>query len=204
MWGEMEMRVKRDEVIQIALMSAVLIATIRTITLLFNGQVPSVSSIRLIGNFAIALPFSVSRWGDVFIGPIAVTILYRLATGPSFKLANAKERDSIGPGLAMVLGLFLGSVAGIFSIHEPDLVFHAMWCLSIVTVIQILFGPLTRNLASWTACLVFCTNMGLVMGLPASLAIALVVVPFTLLVMAFRSFWDGLWDRFTGEDKEQA
>ena len=83
-----------------SLITAGTIVLFWTIWYLIAGQVPVTTSIKMTENWTIQLPFSISRWWDVLIGPIWSIVLISLFTNERI----TKDKDL---GVGLVFGLFV-------------------------------------------------------------------------------------------------
>jgi len=96
-----------------SIFSAVLIAAFWTIWYLVAGQVPAVESIKMTETWTIQLPFAMSRWWDILIGPIWSIIIILVVTigrfqseGASSALAVTILGITIGAGLRLIWPTF--------------------------------------------------------------------------------------------------
>lgn len=90
-----------------SILSACLIALFWTIWYFVNGEVPVVTSIKINDQWSIALPFPMSRWWDVLIGPIwsvAIITIFK------FVKQQYKSDDMV---LVFVVGLGAGFSSGL-------------------------------------------------------------------------------------------
>jgi len=70
---------KQKLMIRWSILTACLVAMFWTIWYLIAGYVPVVASIKITPNWVYVLPFNISRWWDVLIGPIwSTTIIFLL------------------------------------------------------------------------------------------------------------------------------
>ena len=98
----MEKERKRKLMWRWSLITAGLIALFWTMWYLITGQVPVMTSIKMTPELTWQLPFGISRWWDILIGPIWSFILISFFTN---------ERITKNEGL--VFGLVFGLVAGL-------------------------------------------------------------------------------------------
>ncbi len=96
------------------LVTAGLIALFWAIWYLAVGQVPTTTSIKMTDNWTSNLPFGISRWWDILIGPIWPICLIPLFTNEKIrKNKNLTFGLGLGLGLGLVLGLAFGLVFGL-------------------------------------------------------------------------------------------
>jgi hypothetical protein len=102
------MRVKKL-IIRWSVVTSALIAAFWLIWYWFAGSVPIMTSIKITESWIIYLPFGISRWWDILVGPIWSTIIILFLTNPRLKDAD------IAAGLAasLVVSLGAGLVAGL-------------------------------------------------------------------------------------------
>jgi hypothetical protein len=74
---------------------------------LVNGSVPVVTSIPLTPKINWNLPFGISRWWDVLLGPLYSVILIDLFSDIMGRFSNKIERENL------TLGVVLGLIAGV-------------------------------------------------------------------------------------------
>ena len=85
------------------LLTAGLIALFWASWYLVNGSVPVVTSIKMTPKWTVALPFGISHWWDVLMGPIWSTILILFFT-------NEQIRRNEDLAFGLVFGLVYGLV----------------------------------------------------------------------------------------------
>lgn len=85
-----------------SLLTTGLIALFWTIWYLIAGSVPTITSIKMTDTWTYFLPFGISRWWDILIGPIWSTIIILLLT-------TFKVKDDDWPA-GLVFGLAFGLV----------------------------------------------------------------------------------------------
>jgi hypothetical protein len=91
-----------------SIVTAGLIALFWAIWWLINGSVPVITSIRMTENWTLVLPFGISRWWDILIGPIWSTAIVFLMTNK-----RVKEDQYLILGLISGIGLILGLILGL-------------------------------------------------------------------------------------------
>ena len=93
-----------------SIVTAGLITLFWTSWYLMNGSVPIVTSITVTSDWTLDLPFGISRWWDVLIGPIWSTGLILLVTN---KRVQKNEELVAGLVFGLVFGLSFGLVSGL-------------------------------------------------------------------------------------------
>ena len=143
-----------------SVLTAGLIALFWTIWYLTAGSVPTISSIKMTPNWTPELPFGISRWWDVLIGPIWSVVLIFLFTNEKMK----KTDDLVfSLALGMVFGLVFSLGFGLVFSLVVSLAFGLVVGLTLSLVISPVFG------------LILGLVIGLFLGLVVSLAFGLVV-----------------------------
>jgi len=92
-------------IVRWSLVTAGLIAFFWTIWYLVAGNVPIVTSIKMTETWTIQLPFGISRWWDILIGPIWATAIILISTSERI----TKDEDFV-IGLVAGLGAGLGAL----------------------------------------------------------------------------------------------
>ena len=159
-----------------SLVTAGLIAVFWTVWYLINGSVPMVTSIKMTPTWTIELPFSVSRWWDVLIGPIWSTIIII----PLFT-----DEKNIGEDEDLVFGLVPGLAFGLIILGLP---FGLAFGLPIGLVFGLVFG-LVYGLPFGLA---YGLAFGLAFGLPIGLVFGLAT--YLIKVIASKKFWQSIAD----------
>ena len=90
-------------IVRWSLLTAGLIALFWASWYLVNGSVPVVTSIKMTPKWTVALPFGISHWWDVLMGPIWSTILILFFT-------NEQIRRNEDLAFGLVFGLVYGLV----------------------------------------------------------------------------------------------
>lgn len=111
-----------------SLLTAGLIACFWAIWYFIAGQVPVVNEIKMSKNLILELPFGISRWWDILIGPIWSTIFILIFT-------NEKIRENVRINARLTAGL-VGLVAGL----GAGLLFGLLFGLVAVLSLGLLFG----------------------------------------------------------------
>ena len=100
-----------------SLVTGGLIALFWAIYYLFTGSVPTVTSIKMTEAWELSLPFGISRWWDVLIGPIwSIIVIYSLPKlkGKDDDLAVSLIIGVItGLGASLIIGLGVGLAVGL-------------------------------------------------------------------------------------------
>jgi len=104
------MKRKKKMIIRWSIVTSAVIAIFWTTWYLICGSVPVVTSIKMTPNWTYVLPFGISRWWDVLVGPIWSTILILLLTSQWLK-EDERLTDALTVGL--VFGLPFGLVFGL-------------------------------------------------------------------------------------------
>ena len=98
---------------------------------LIVGSVPEASQIVLWPGLTVQLPFPISRWYDLLLGPIYSYLIVYLLTSKQFK--DSLVNEDIVPGLLLVIGAGLsGLLVGAF--------FGLFLGLGVVLVLGLVFG----------------------------------------------------------------
>lgn len=126
----METSRKRMIMFRFSLASAILIALFWTAWYFIAGQVPEVSSIKLAENWAVDLPFSISRWWDVLMGPVWSVMLVLIFT-------SEKIEEDENLFLSISAAAFFGIIAGFAA---TDMVFGLAFGLAFGLVLSLAFS----------------------------------------------------------------
>ncbi|MEX0869821.1 MAG: hypothetical protein WDZ39_00100 [Candidatus Spechtbacterales bacterium] len=146
------------------------IAAFWTIWYFTAGSVPVVHEIQLTESTTLTLPFAVSRWFDVLLGPVYSVLLIQT-------FYAAKKEESVDGDLVagLAVGLFAGLAFALASVLAGGLAFALafglVFGLAVGLVVALAFALAFGLVAGLAAGLVF----GLVTGLAAGLAFALAV-----------------------------
>jgi len=104
-----------------SILTAVLIALFWTMYYLIVGSVPVVSSIKMTPDSTLTLPFAISRWWDILLGPLFSCIFVLFFT--SRRITKDKDLVGINLGASLVVGLFFGLISGLLVVRQgvsPD------------------------------------------------------------------------------------
>lgn len=93
-----------------SLITGELIALFWAIWYLTTGSVPMVTSIKMTPEWTWQLPFGISRWWDILIGPIWPIILISLFTNERI---TKDEELVVGLAVGLVVGLVVGLPFGL-------------------------------------------------------------------------------------------
>jgi hypothetical protein len=175
-----------------SIVTAGLIALFWAIWWLINGSVPVVTSIRMTGNWTLALPFGISRWWDILIGPIGSTAVVFLMTN---KKAKEGRYSVFGLVAGLIFGLFGGLVFGLVVGPAEGLVFG----LLVGLLTGLIFGVVVGLFAGLIFGLVYGLIFGLVGGLAYGLAIGLAyglayVLGGLVVLLANGQLWAKVWN----------
>jgi len=165
-----------------------------------NGEVPTTTSIFLSINnedhskdIFWNLPFGISRWWDILIGPIWSVALIKLFTNKRVYNNNDISFTLVS---ALFIGIFFGLVLGL----SPELGLGLTISLCYALLFGLGVGPVTSLVFGLVISLVFCLGIclvyflnygllhGLVFGLGISLAIGLVFGLVYSLIYIIRHF----------------
>ena len=141
------MKKTKQLILRWSLVTGGLIALFWAIWYLITGEVPVVTSIKISSNWTYVLPFGVSRWWDILIGPIWSTIIILLLT--SKKLKGDEDRIfglvvGLGVGLIVSLGAGLG-VGLIFSLGAGLIVGLVVGLIALIKVVSVNFWTKVWN-----------------------------------------------------------
>jgi len=104
----------RDLTIRWSLLTGGLIALFWAGYYFFVGSVPVVASIKMTDSWIYILPFGISRWWDILIGPIWSTIIILLVDSERFRRKEGDETIALAFGLifTLLIGLLIGLTVG--------------------------------------------------------------------------------------------
>ena len=160
---------ERKMALRWSIRTAGLIALFWTIWGIINGSVPVVTSIKMTGNWTLALPFGISRGWDILIGPI-------WSTAVVFLMTNKRVKEDQNLTFGLILGLVYGLVFGLVFGLAVGLVFGLAGGLAVGLGFGLAVG-LGFGLAFGLAVgLAFGLGVGLGYGLVFGLAGGLVVL----------------------------
>lgn len=133
-----------------SLVTGAAIAIFWAIHSLVIGEVPTISSVEIWGDSVYPLPFAISRWWDILIGPIwSVAIL---------QLINIRTREygdiaaiivtvvGISLGLGLIMGLFVGMPGGLASSLAACLLLALIFMTIITCIVLVVMMFLTAYL----------------------------------------------------------
>ncbi|GMQ94942.1 MAG: hypothetical protein BMS9Abin13_052 [Patescibacteria group bacterium] len=158
--------------------SAVAIALFWAVWYFMNGSVPVVHEIHIAKGLAYTLPFEISRWWDILLGPIYSIVLVLLLTSLEAK------RDEVIVSLAfgLIFGLGFSLISGLVFGLGFGLIHSLGFILIFSLIISMIFGldsglgfSLAAGLGfSLVFGVVFILVFGLGFGLGASLVLGIV------------------------------
>jgi len=151
---------------------------------LFIGEMPVVASIKILGTWTLPLPFAISRWWDIAIGPIWATIsVFLLRTDEK---ENGKENSSffmylfpfVVGGLGIATGLFLVRSFGLIVGLIAGLVVALIYIFSTPPILRFNYG-LEKGLSLWlfigvNAALGATISVGIATGLILAIIFAII------------------------------
>jgi len=186
----MESTRKKKLIVCWSLVTAIPIVLFWAIWHLLVGSVPVVTTIEMSEEWIITLPFGVSRWWDVLIGPIGLIIIISFLTDSRVKKVIGCYAGFVVPGLITGLlislfinlgpnleldNIFISSLSGLSLRIAIGLIIYlwAVVCMIAASSLYhgIVFGLLTCISASIGVSLYF----GVVMGLSIFLLLATAV-----------------------------
>ena len=96
-----------------SLVTGGLIALSWVIYYLIAGSVPTVTSMKVTDTWTLSLPFGISRWWDILIGPIWSIIIIYLFTKLKGKDGDLVAALVAGLGFGLIFGLIFGLASGL-------------------------------------------------------------------------------------------
>ncbi|MDD5331572.1 MAG: hypothetical protein PHE43_01980 [Candidatus Nanoarchaeia archaeon] len=188
-----EMSTNQKLIVRWSILTAGLIALFWAVWYLINGSVPVVNEIKMTKNWTYVLPFGISRWWDILIGPIWSTILILILTNK-----RIKEEDKNDFNKDLFAGLSSGAVLSlVFSGIMSNFHFYFLPLISVGLVFGILWGLSECN---------FGLGLGSVLGVFLTLSLAsgikvnlLLCSVFLALMLLFKTFVR-LWRWLSAED----
>ena len=151
-----------------SMLSADLIALFWAIWELVAGRVPEMNAIKFTGTITLVLPFSISRWWDILIGPVWACVLVYLLTSKRIKMTT---KDSIGFGLGF--GLIFGLIFAFGASLNAGIAFALVFALGAGIAFAMSFGqPFALGIVLGVA-LDFALIYGLLIGVGVGLAFGL-------------------------------
>ena len=173
-----------------SLLTGGLIALFWVIYYFINGSVPVVSTLKWSDTQTITLPFLVSRWFDILIGPLYSIIFVYL-----FISNKIKENEELG--FALVVALFVGLVVALFVglVVAPGfgLVFALVFALAVALGFALGFALVFGLGFGLVFALVFALGFGLGAGLAAALGFGLKILKIMFRIFTIR-FWIRIWN----------
>ncbi len=150
-----------------SIVTAAAIALFWTIWYLVAGNVPEVSSCKMTPDWTVVLPFAVSRWWDVLLGPVYSILVILLVTSE-----RIRKNEDVAFALDVVLGagLIAGLSAGLIFGPGAGLIFGPGVGLGVGLAVGLIAGLAYGLFAG----LVFGLGVGLGVGLGAGLVFGLV------------------------------
>ncbi len=133
---------------------------------LIVGEVPTITNVKMTVDWIYVLPFGISRWWDILIGPIWSTIIILLLTNEGLK----RQDEDLDFGLAILL--IIGLVGGLIIGAIIGLTLGLTVVLPLFLLIGIASG-LTGSNNKWYFELAFVLGIGLAGGIYFGLAGAL-------------------------------
>ena len=99
-------------------LSAALIALYWAVWYVITGEVPVVTTIELTKNWFITLPFAISHWYDILLGPIYTVMFFT-----AYKNRNAEDKKELLVQLSvgLVVGFIISSFLFSVSAHGPQM-----------------------------------------------------------------------------------
>lgn len=131
------MNAKRERkiMLRISLISTIPIALLWVLYRKFVGEVPEMTQMAFMPGLIWKLPFGISRWYDVLLGPFYVIFFIKLST------IKNRDKDSmlhhlvcgLTPGLifGLILGMFCGLFYGVYMAMLFGILFPTMLTLAV-------------------------------------------------------------------------
>lgn len=183
-----------------SLVTGGLIALFWAVYYLIAGDVPVVISIKMTKEWIITLPFGISRWCDILIGPIYSIFLILLFTNKKLKEGHDLRFHIVS---GMIMGLFMGAFGGLVSDLASNLflvLFFILFFSSILGfVLGVNSGLVSGLISGFSSFLVSVLVLGLISGIVSVLVSILIFgLVFELVVLikiiAGAKFWLKIWD----------
>lgn len=159
--------------------SAGLIALFWMACYFLTGSVPVADKIQFSKEISLDLPFNISRWWDILLGPFFSLYLVYL-------WSSAKEKDcTIGVVITgMIIGVIMGSGVISGNIERPELL-NLLFIFGLYGVFDILFEGEDKQAISAMSPITYLMTVGLIIGtanmLPTILILMLLAGIITLL-----------------------
>lgn len=153
-----------------SLVTGVIIALFWGVWYLINGSVPTVTSVRITPDWTIQLPFAISRWWDVLIGPLwSVMLILILTNKRIWDNEDLKAGLVFGLVYGLAFGLAFGLALGLF----VGLAFGLFVGLALGPIAGLAFGLVSGLVSGLVAGLVAGLVFGLAYGLVYGLGFGL-------------------------------
>ncbi len=186
-----------------------LLAVFWTVIFFKDGSVPVVSAVAVTGGFAIRLPFELSRFWDIFIGPLwamlvlflmtadalwrvrMVSIVPQVIDGQLFVVPQEQDINVGPPAVPVYLSVFTGLLVSVFALVFGANETHAMFAGTsavFLSGIILLVGSVTLKDLFWSLLLASVLQSlwtAVVFGIAAGIiiCIASLVIGATLVVL---------------------
>ena len=152
-----------------SIITTVLIAIFWTMYYFIIGSVPIITSIKVTETYSLLLPFGISRWSDILIGPIyPIIIIYIIYCIDFYNKNKNKAIDYSILAFNMFICLYLSIMIGlIFNLllKNTDLSFYIIHILDLSIIIGLASG-----LAYY---LIFHLDLNLILGIFFGIALSL-------------------------------
>ena len=155
--------------------SAGLIALFWTIWYFVTGSVPVTNKIQFAKNLTLNLPFNISRWWDILLGPFFSLYLVYLWP-PTEEKGYAVAVAIVGVIIGMVMG------PGFLSYGGVPLLLNMIFVFGIYGGFEILFEGEERQAISAMASIFYLMTVGLIMGLADMLPTILILILLTYMI----------------------
>lgn len=159
-----------------SIFTAMIIATFWSIWYIIVGSVPTTTQIQWSPIETIKLPFAISRFWDILIGPILSTIVIFVVTSQKLKKCSDENKEVLVLGLVfgLVSGLAFVLVFGLAPMLIFGLTFMLIFGLASMLVSVLVFGLVSGLVSGLISMLVSVLVSVLVFGLVSGLVSALV------------------------------
>lgn len=142
----------------------------------FTGEVPTITSIKLLWDWSYALPFGISRWWDLLAGPILSTIIMVFPTNLLTDKRLKKDENQDQPLEDLFFGLIAGALPALLVAMGGGLLPALVPALVIGLLIALMY-PLGIGLEIAGVAGLFVTlGAGLTAGAVITLGIGLVII----------------------------
>lgn len=145
-----------------------------------TGSVPSIIGIKMTNNWIIQLPFKISRWWDILIGPIWSIILIL-----TFTSKKIRKKHDFMPGLQgeLLLGMIVGLLFGLGAGIESGLILGLLIGLMLGLILRLIIRDGYELLPGLVVGLGFALGFGIGYGLTVGLIVGLVIQVAILLTV---------------------